>query len=69
MEWFQEFDSIFWLSFATLTFAFGGVVINGIFKSKCSKCKLCCIEVERDTAAEIEEQKIEIEHTPPEVMV
>ena len=71
MDWFIEFNSVFWLSMATLVFAFGGVIINGMFKSKCKKCKLCCIEIERDTQAEIEEQKLEFNNItrqpgPPE---
>ena len=62
---YTEFNATFWLSMGTLIFGFGGVIINGMFKSKCKKCKICCIEVERDTQAEIEEQKLENEHARP----
>lgn len=31
-----------------------GAIIKTIYDSKCRKCKLCCIEVDRDIEAEVE---------------
>ena len=52
MPFYTEFNATFWLSMATLVFGFGGVLVNGMFKSKCKKCKLCCVEIERDVEME-----------------
>ena len=68
MPWFQEFNAAFFLSMGTLIFGFGGVIINGMFKSKCKKCKLCCVEIERDIEIESKEDELALERhhaTPP----
>ena len=62
MSWYQTFDAAFWLTFSGMVFGFFGVVINGIFKSKCKTCSFCGMKIERDISAEIEEQKLDIEN-------
>jgi len=58
-------DSIFWLSFVTIA---SGCVIklaSMIFKSRCKTCKLCCLEIVRDTEAEEREAELEMSNRQP----
>ena len=41
MSWYQVFDDIFFVSIATLTFSFCGVVIKGMLQSKCDNTNVC----------------------------
>ena len=41
MSWYQVFDDIFFVSIATLTFSFCGVVIKGMLQSKCDNTNIC----------------------------
>lgn len=38
-RWYDEFDATFWLTLAGALFAFGGVVLQAILKSKCVEFK------------------------------
>ncbi len=62
MSWYQTFDAAFWLTLSGMVFGFLGVVVNLFFKSKCKNCTFCGMKIERDIAAEIEEQKLDIEN-------
>ena len=58
-------NSVFWLSFATLTFTFLSGALVYTIKSKCSSVKCCgCIEIIRDVELEAE---IEEHNMPPNV--
>jgi hypothetical protein len=61
MPWYNTFDDVFWITISGMAFGFFGAVLTSLFKSKCKKCKLCCLEVERDIQAEIQEEKMELE--------
>ena len=41
MSWYQTFNDVFWISIATLTFSFCGVVIKGMLQSKCDNTNVC----------------------------
>ena len=62
MPFYNTFDDAFWLTMAGLVFSFLGVVLTALFRSKCKRCKLCCLDVERDVEAELQEEKMELEH-------
>ena len=66
MVWYQEFNATFWITIGGLVTAFDGVIINGIFRSKCKRCKLCCCEIERDVEMELQEEKMELEYSKPQ---
>lgn len=55
-EWYNTFDSFFFVSIATLIFGSIGLCVRYSFNSKCTKLKLCCIEILRDVEVE---EKIE----------
>jgi hypothetical protein len=40
MIW-EIFNDVFWISMATLTFSFLGVVIKGMLASKCDNVNIC----------------------------
>ncbi len=59
----NEFGGTFWLTITGVISAFiSGALVYAI-KSKCSRCSLCfgLIDIQRDVALEVEEQKFEIE--------
>lgn len=58
----NDLNSVFWLSGATMLFAFFGVLAKYSYKSKCKDFRLCfgLIQVSRDTEAEKEEDIIEL---------
>ena len=58
-SWTDEYNSVFFISIATITTGFIGVVLKFCFRSKCSRFSCCGITVERDVNAELEEQRIE----------
>lgn len=55
-------NSIFWISFITILSGLILKIVAYIFKSKCSKCTMCCISVERDVLVEEKEQEFIINH-------
>ena len=62
MAWFTTFDDVFWITISGMAFGFFEAVLTSLFKSKCKRLKIYCLEVERDIEAEIEEEKMELEH-------
>ncbi len=60
----NEFGGTFWLTVTGVisAFVFGALVYA--IKSKCSRCSLCfgLIDIHRDVALEVEEEKFEIEN-------
>jgi hypothetical protein len=50
MVWYDEFGSVFWITLSGAVFAFFGVCLQAILKSRCKKFKCCGIECERDVA-------------------
>ena len=40
-SYIYTFDSVFWISIATLTFSFFGVVLKSCLKSKCDNTNIC----------------------------
>ena len=48
--WYDEFGSVFWITLSGAVFAFFGVCLQAILKSRCKKFKCCGIECERDVA-------------------
>ena len=41
MTWYTVFNDVFWISVATLTFSFLGVVIKSMLASKCDNVNIC----------------------------
>jgi hypothetical protein len=41
MTWYETFNDVFWISVATLSFSFLGVVIKGMLPSKCDNVNIC----------------------------
>lgn len=58
MSWFNEFDSVFWITLATLLTGSLALSIRYCLKSKCSNIRLCygCVEIDR--AVEFEQNEI-----------
>jgi hypothetical protein len=48
-------DPIFVLSAITLICGSVGLMVKFCYKSRCKKCEVCCIKIERDNALENEE--------------
>jgi hypothetical protein len=65
MSYLDSFDPSFWLTIGTMTFAFWGVALKYILKSKCDKCSCCCglLKVHRNTEVE---RDIELSAVEPE---
>jgi hypothetical protein len=63
-DWYDTFDSVFWLSLSVGLFGFLGIALRYCIKSKCTDCNLCfgLLQVRRDTKSELEESEFEIEH-------
>ena len=75
-EWYREFNSVFWLTLSASVFAFFGLCLQAILKSRCKTCKFCGIEIERDVAPPGKEPHLDlsvldrgrassIDHHPP----
>jgi hypothetical protein len=66
--WYDTFNAVFFLSSASILCGGLGVLLTYCFKSKCSEFSICgkngFIYVKRDTDAENEEIKIEMDHIP-----
>lgn len=54
-DWKTTYDGVFFISIATLFSSVIGLAFRFCFKSKCSKCKCCCIEIQRDIQTELVE--------------
>ena len=60
-------SEVFWVAFITTMTGFVLKLVSMAYKSKCKTCKVCCIEIVRDTEAEaeIDELRITTLPTPP----
>jgi len=61
MSNWEIFDDAFWLTLAGAFFGFGGVMINGILKSRCKQCSCCGMSCERDVAPPGEEPQVVVD--------
>ena len=59
--WFNEFNSVFWLSIAGSIFGLTAIVIKALKSSKCKEFKCCCIKCIRDTQAEEKLDELELQ--------
>ena len=60
-------DPVFWSFFLTTSTAFIFGIVKLASKSKCKKCKLLCIEIERDVELEEKENEFELVHRSNEI--
>jgi len=51
----QGIDAYFWLTLVTIFCGGMNLFIRYAYRSKCRRCKICCIKIERDI--EIEERE------------
>ena len=69
MQWYDEFNAVFFLSVGSLVVA----ILAFCFKSKCSEMNLCgplgLLRIVRNVEAENEEQQFEITHPTQEEKV
>ena len=56
MTWYETFNDVFWISVATLSFSFLGVVIKGMLASKCDNVNICCGLIKIHRVVELENQ-------------
>ena len=63
MSWINTFNAVFWISMATLTFSFLGVVLKSCLKSKCDNTSICygLVTIHRRVELEDIEEKKESE--------
>ena len=59
MTWYTVFNDVFWISVATLTFSFLGVVIKSMLASKCDNVNICfgLLTIHRRVELEQEQQQ------------
>lgn len=58
-------SEVFWTIFLTTMTGFILKLASMAYKSKCKSCKVCCIEIIRDTEAEAEIDGLQITTPPP----
>ena len=58
--WYKEFGSTFWLTLAGAFFAFGGVCLQAILKSRCKRFSCFGISCIRDPAPYGEEPELDL---------
>ena len=60
----DTFDSVFWISFITITSGMILKLVSMCYKSKCKECIICGgrIKIIRDIDAEVKETEFEISH-------
>lgn len=57
-------SEVFWTIFLTTMSGFLLKLASMAYKSKCKKCKVCCIEIIRDTEQEAEIDELRITTAP-----
>jgi len=62
-SYIYTFDSVFWISIATLTFSFCGVVIKGMLQSKCDNTNICWGMITIHRRVELENNVLGTEET------
>jgi hypothetical protein len=68
MSIYDNFNSVFFLSLATLVIGSVGVCLATCIKSKCTSCKFSWIngiEIIRDVEAENQAEEMELQHETP----
>lgn len=60
MAWYDTFDSVFWITMATIIAGSIGLCVRYSLKSKCDLVKICCGLIEIHRNVEIETNDIEI---------
>jgi hypothetical protein len=65
-DYIFEFTGVFWLSLAGIITASFSVCLGYALKSKCTETNLCfgILRIKRDVQAELEEEKMELDHIP-----
>ena len=61
----STFDDVFWLTFSGAVFAFGGVCLQAILKSRCKEFHCCGLSCVRDIPPPGQEPDLEIARVPP----
>lgn len=61
MRWYQEFDSVFWITLATILTGSIGLALKYCLKSKCDRVNCCWGGLDIHRAVEIEEKEEEQE--------
>ena len=57
-------SEVFWVAFLTTMTGFTLKLVSMAYKSKCRSCKMCCIEIIRDTETEAEVDELVINRQP-----
>ena len=59
MSWITVYNDVFFISIATLTFSFLGVVIKSMLASKCDNVNICCglIKIHKTVELEVDQQQ------------
>ena len=67
MSWYQTFNDVFWISIATLSFSFFGVVIKSMLQSKCDNVDVCygLLKIHRRVELETDNQSNNQSNTQP----
>ena len=60
MSWYDTFDSVFWITLATIIAGSIGLCVRYSLKSKCDLVKICCGLIEIHRNVELESNDIEI---------
>lgn len=60
MSWYDTFDSVFWITMATIVAGSIGLCVRYSLKSKCDLVKICCGLIEIHRNVELESNDIEI---------
>ena len=63
MTWYNTFDSVFWITLATILTGSIGLSIKYCLRSKCGHINICCgcLEINRNVELEAEEEMKEME--------
>ena len=66
MSWITVYNDVFFISIATLTFSFLGVVIKSMLASKCDNVNICCglVKIHRAVELEVEQQQQQNNNQP-----
>lgn len=68
-DWISTFDGVFFITIATVTVGFFGLIIKTCIRSKCEHFSLCfgLIKVDRRVDLEVQEDLARIEHGLPDI--
>lgn len=63
-DWYETFDSVFWLSISTCVFGFLAIVVKTVLKSKCDETDLCWGLIKIHRRVELEKDDDDKTSTP-----